>query len=51
MYVLVYVLSIGVFGIRSAAPIVLPPHGCALALGSIIDRVVPAKEEECGWKV
>ena len=46
--------NLGMYGVRSAAPIVLPPQGCALAIGTITDTVVPnlaAKEGEDNWKV
>lgn len=39
---------------KSASPIVLAPQACALALGAIIDTVVPrvgAKEGEDDWVV
>jgi pyruvate dehydrogenase E2 component (dihydrolipoamide acetyltransferase) len=29
------------YGVKSASPIVLAPQACALALGAIIDTVVP----------
>jgi pyruvate dehydrogenase E2 component (dihydrolipoamide acetyltransferase) len=44
----------GMYGVKSASPIVLAPQACALALGSIIDTVVPrvgAKEGENDWVV
>jgi pyruvate/2-oxoglutarate dehydrogenase complex dihydrolipoamide acyltransferase (E2) component len=46
--------NLGVFGVKSAAPIVIPPQSSALSLGAIIDSVVPApeaKEGENNWKV
>jgi pyruvate/2-oxoglutarate dehydrogenase complex dihydrolipoamide acyltransferase (E2) component len=46
--------NLGCFGIKSAAPIVLPPQSSALSLGAIVDTVVPApeaKEGENNWKV
>lgn len=46
--------NLGMYGVKSAAPIVLPPQGCALAVGAITDTVVPnlaAKEGEENWKV
>ncbi len=33
--------DLGVYGVKSAAPIVLPPQSCALALGTINDTIVP----------
>jgi len=33
--------DLGMFGVKAAAPIVLPPQACALALGTITDTVVP----------
>lgn len=42
------------FGVKSAAPIVLPPQACGLSLGAIVDSVVPStpddKSEEA-WKI
>lgn len=46
--------NLGMYGIKSAAPIVLPPQTCALAFGTIADAVVPsvgAKEGEDNWKI
>ena len=47
--------NLGVFGVKSAAPIVLPPQACALALGTIVDSVIPnlsgKEEEEKSWKI
>ena len=44
------------YGVKSAAPIVLPPQACALALGTIVETVVPktsgsVKEGEDNWEV
>ena len=50
----IYRYSAGMYGVKSASPIVLAPQACALALGSIIDTVVPrvgAKEGENEWVV
>jgi pyruvate/2-oxoglutarate dehydrogenase complex dihydrolipoamide acyltransferase (E2) component len=47
-------MLLGSFGVKSAAPIVLTPQSCALALGAITDTVVPnpdAKDGEDIWKV
>jgi hypothetical protein len=44
----------GMYGVQSAAAIVLPPQACALALGAIVDTVVPNTspgEGEELWKV
>lgn len=38
--------NLGVYGIKSAAPIVLPPQGCALALGTITDTVIPCNVKD-----
>eukprot|EP01041_Mallomonas_annulata_P001286 gene1286-2484_t len=46
--------NMGMFGVRSCAPVVLPPQACALALGSITDTVVPrmnGKEGEDNWEI
>jgi pyruvate dehydrogenase E2 component (dihydrolipoamide acetyltransferase) len=36
---------IGIYGVKSAAPIVLTPQACALALGAIVDTVIPRVSE------
>jgi len=41
--------NLGLYGVKSAAPIVLPPQACALALGTIKDTIVPSGCEK-GWK-
>lgn len=46
--------NLGMFGVKAAAPIVLPPQACALALGTIIDTVIPAVsagEIEAAWTI
>eukprot|EP01035_Chromulina_nebulosa_P018209 gene18209-23874_t len=46
--------NLGIYGIKSAAPIVLPPQACALAFGSINDTVIPKanpKDGEDNWTV
>jgi len=43
--------NLGVFGVKAASPIVLAPQACALALGAIIDTVVPDPGAEKKWKV
>jgi len=46
--------NLGIYGIKSAAPIVLPPQACALALGAVVETVVPrvgAKAGEENWTV
>lgn len=51
---LMFALCEGMYGIQSAAAIVLPPQACALSLGAIVDTVVPntsPKEGEDVWKV
>ena len=45
-------LSLGKYGVKSAAPIVIPPQCCALAIGSIVDTVIPKKpltETDDNW--
>jgi pyruvate dehydrogenase E2 component (dihydrolipoamide acetyltransferase) len=42
-------VNLGMFGVKSAAPIIREPQACALALGVIENRIVPnddAKSEE-----
>lgn len=48
--------NLGVYGVKSAAPIILPSQAGALALGAIIDTVVPrtkpsGAENEADWEV
>jgi len=44
--------NLGVYGIRSAAPILLPPQGCALSLGAINEAIVPSGNKEGdNWRV
>ena len=46
--------NLGVFGVKSAAPIVLPPQACSLGIGAIVDTVVPRTDGKAGednWKV
>jgi pyruvate dehydrogenase E2 component (dihydrolipoamide acetyltransferase) len=46
--------NLGMYGVKSAAPIVLTPQSCALALGAIVDTVVPAaaaSPEDDNWAV
>lgn len=48
------IYNLGSFGVKSAAPIVLTPQACALAIGAIVDTVVPrakAAEGENNWEV
>eukprot|EP00596_Hydrurales_sp_CCMP1899_P003906 CAMPEP_0119033990 /NCGR_PEP_ID=MMETSP1177-20130426/1057_1 /TAXON_ID=2985 /ORGANISM="Ochromonas sp, Strain CCMP1899" /LENGTH=447 /DNA_ID=CAMNT_0006991157 /DNA_START=280 /DNA_END=1620 /DNA_ORIENTATION=+ len=40
--------NLGMYGVKSASPIVLAPQACALALGAIIDSVVPRVEKKEG---
>lgn len=46
---------LGIYGVKSAAPIVLTPQSCALSLGTISESVIPRalKEGEEGdnWQV
>lgn len=41
--------NLGMYGVKSAAPIVLPPQACALALGTVTETVVPCPKNK--WKV
>ena len=46
--------DLGRYGVKSAAPIVIPPHSCALALGAIADSVIPRPDARAGedvWQV
>jgi pyruvate dehydrogenase E2 component (dihydrolipoamide acetyltransferase) len=42
--------NLGVFGVKSAAPVVLSPQACALAFGTIVDTVIPSEEGSGGGK-
>lgn len=44
----------GMYGVKSAAPIVLTPQACALSLGAIVQTVIPATPAAAGeqdWAV
>ena len=45
--------NVGAFGVRSAAPIVLPPQAAALALGAVYESVIPkaAEGDAAAWEV
>jgi len=40
------VMNLGMYGIKSCAPIIREPQACALALGAMETRVVPSDDEE-----
>lgn len=40
-------VNLGMFGVKSAAPIIREPQACALALGVIEDRIVPNDDPDC----
>jgi len=45
---------LGMYGVKSAAPIVLSPQACALSLGAIVDTVIPNTQKTEGsedWAV
>lgn len=44
----------GMYGVKSAAPIVLPTQACALSFGAIVDTVVPrvtTEKFEDNWQI
>eukprot|EP00428_Durinskia_dybowskii_P072290 CAMPEP_0170404978 /NCGR_PEP_ID=MMETSP0117_2-20130122/26929_1 /TAXON_ID=400756 /ORGANISM="Durinskia baltica, Strain CSIRO CS-38" /LENGTH=494 /DNA_ID=CAMNT_0010662049 /DNA_START=145 /DNA_END=1629 /DNA_ORIENTATION=+ len=46
--------NLGMYGVKSAAPIVLTPQACALSLGAIVQTVIPASGAAAGeqdWAV
>ena len=46
--------NLGMYGIKSASPIILPPQAVAMALGAVIDTVIPnvyAKPGQDNWTV
>ena len=46
--------NLGIYGIKSAAPIVLPPQAASLAFGAIVDSVIPnsnSKDGQDNWTV
>ncbi len=47
------IYNLGIYGVKSAAPIVITPQAAALSIGAIVDTVVPASSEqnEKGWEV
>ena len=40
--------NLGMYGVKSAAPVIMTPQACALSLGSVVDTVVPNGKD---WKV
>lgn len=48
-YIFSYCIA-GMFGVKSASPIVLCPQACSLGLGAITEQVVPA-DSSSGWQV
>jgi pyruvate dehydrogenase E2 component (dihydrolipoamide acetyltransferase) len=40
------VMNLGMYGIKSCAPIIREPQACALALGAMENRIVPNDNEE-----
>jgi pyruvate dehydrogenase E2 component (dihydrolipoamide acetyltransferase) len=40
------VMNLGMYGIKSCAPIIREPQACALALGALENRIVPNNDEE-----
>jgi len=40
------VMNIGMYGVKSCAPIIREPQACALALGALENRIVPSDNEE-----
>lgn len=40
------VLNLGMYGIKSCAPIIREPQSCALALGAMENRIVPSEVED-----
>ena len=40
------IVNLGMFGVKSAAPIIREPQACALALGVIENRIVPNDDAE-----
>jgi pyruvate dehydrogenase E2 component (dihydrolipoamide acetyltransferase) len=40
------VMNLGMYGIKSCAPIIREPQACALALGAMENRIVPSDNEE-----
>lgn len=43
------VCNVGMYGVRTFAPIVLPPHGAALGVGTITSQLVPSGECSSSW--
>ena len=44
------VLNLGMYGVKSCAPIIREPQSCALAIGALENRVVPSDDEESPYK-
>ena len=44
--------NLGMYGVKSCSPIILPPQAAALGLGAIVDTVVPdASSDDLNYKV
>lgn len=41
------IMNLGMYGIKSCAPIIREPQACALALGALENRIVPNDETDC----
>jgi pyruvate dehydrogenase E2 component (dihydrolipoamide acetyltransferase) len=39
------VMNLGMYGVKSCAPIIREPQACALALGTLENRIVPNTED------
>jgi pyruvate dehydrogenase E2 component (dihydrolipoamide acetyltransferase) len=42
--------NLGMYSISNFAAIINPPQSCILAVGTTVPTLVPAPEEECGFK-
>jgi len=40
------VMNLGMYGIKSCAPIIREPQSCALAIGAMENRIIPGEDEE-----
>lgn len=43
--------NLGMYGVKTAAAIILPPQACALTIGTISDTVVPLEGGNADWQV
>jgi pyruvate dehydrogenase E2 component (dihydrolipoamide acetyltransferase) len=43
-------INVGMYGVKSCAPIIREPQACAIAIGTIQPRIVPSSDSEKGYQ-